>query len=256
MQRTNLHDKVSLTDTEVQAGSMRMRMRVAAGQAERPVVLVHGFVVSGRYMIPTARRLAPAFQVYVPDLPGFGGSEKPPDALTLVQLADVLADWVDAAGLDRAVLLGNSFGCQVIVEFALRYPERAAALILVSPTVDPERRSMPQQLIRLLLDAPELLNMAPLLLRDLRDIGLHRTLQTLRYMLQDRIEEKLPQVSVPTLVVRGEWDPIVSQRWAVTVSRLLPAGRLVVLPRARHTPNCSASSALVRAIRLFLEEVC
>ena len=231
-----------------------MRVRVAEGRAERPVVLVHGFVVSGRYMVPTARRLAPDFQVYVPDLPGFGGSEKPSNALTLVQLVDALADWMDAAGLDRVVLLGNSFGCQVIVEFALRHPERAAALILVSPTVDPERRSVPQQVLRLLMDAPELLSMAPLLLRDLRDIGLRRTWQTLRYMLQDRIEDKLPHVSAPTLVVRGERDPLVSQRWAATARRLLPAGRLVVLPGAWHTPNYSASSMLDRAIRPFIDE--
>jgi 2-hydroxy-6-oxonona-2,4-dienedioate hydrolase len=44
-----------------------------------PVVLIHGLSVSGRYLLPTAARLAADRCVYVPDLPGFGGSEQPPN---------------------------------------------------------------------------------------------------------------------------------------------------------------------------------
>ena len=46
-----------------------------------PVVLVHGLGVSGRYMVPTAVRLARHLPTYVPDLPGFGKSARPPHAL-------------------------------------------------------------------------------------------------------------------------------------------------------------------------------
>jgi 2-hydroxy-6-oxonona-2,4-dienedioate hydrolase len=42
-----------------------------------PIVLIHGLVISSLYMVPTARRLAPNFRVLAPDLPGFGGSDKP-----------------------------------------------------------------------------------------------------------------------------------------------------------------------------------
>jgi len=43
---------------------------------------------------------------------GFGHSTKPPHTLSLAELAESLADWMSATGLDRAVLLGNSLGCQ------------------------------------------------------------------------------------------------------------------------------------------------
>ena len=74
-------------------------------------------------------------------------------------------------------------------------------------------------------------------MRDYWQCGLRRLIGTFRYALQDRIEEKLPYVRVPTLVVRGGKDPIVPQRWCEEAVRLLPQGRLVVIPGAGHTVN-------------------
>jgi 2-hydroxy-6-oxonona-2,4-dienedioate hydrolase len=59
---------------------------------------------------------------------------------------------------------------------------------------------------------------------DYADAGVGRALRTFGRALADRIEDKLPLVQAPTLVVRGARDPIVPQAWAEEVSRLLPAG--------------------------------
>ena len=63
------------------------------------VVLVHGLSVSSGYMVPTAVRLAQYHHVYLPDLPGFGKSAKPSHILTIPELADALADWMQAMEL-------------------------------------------------------------------------------------------------------------------------------------------------------------
>jgi pimeloyl-ACP methyl ester carboxylesterase len=78
--------------------------------------------------------------------------------------------------------------------------------------------------------------------------------RTFRYALRDRIEARLPLVRVPTLVVRGSRDTIVPQRWAEEATRLLPHGRLVVIPGAAHTLVYKVPAELVRAIRPFLEQ--
>lgn len=109
----------------------------AAPADATPLVLIHGSGLSGRYMIPTARELAPHFPVYVPDLPGYGDSGDPGRVLNIPQLADWLVAWMDAIGLERASFLGNSFGCQVIVDLAMRYPERTERLVLQGPTTPP-----------------------------------------------------------------------------------------------------------------------
>ena len=99
-----------------------MHARVSLDPVPRdrlPVILVHGLGMSSRYMIPLAQHLAPHVRVYAPDLPGFGSSDKPREVLTVRELADALAAWMRAIGVERAVFIGNSLGCEVLVELRI-----------------------------------------------------------------------------------------------------------------------------------------
>ncbi len=116
--------------------------RRPAGRA--PVVLVHGLGVSSRYMRPLARHLATDLRVHAPDLPGFGRSGKPRRVLSIPELADWLAAWMEAAGLRRAALVGNSLGCEILVELVLRHPERVERLVLQGRTPEPGARTARQ----------------------------------------------------------------------------------------------------------------
>jgi 2-hydroxy-6-oxonona-2,4-dienedioate hydrolase len=204
-------------------------------------------------MVPTAEQLAPFGRVYAPDLPGYGKSYKPAKVLTLSELADALVDWMDALDLAKAHLVGNSFGCQIIAEFGLRYPERIDRLVLQGPTVDPSARSLSKQLIRLMINSRrEQRSMGGITLKDYRAAGLSRIYGTIKMALADRIEEKLPLINAPTLVVRGERDPVVPQSWAEKVTTLLPNARLHVIPDAAHTVNYSVPEKFAAAIIPFL----
>ena len=242
--------------TEIGGRPIHARASLDAGARDAPpVVLVHGLLVSSRYMVPLARRLAPDFHVYVPDLPGWGRSFKPRRTLNVPELAEALGWWMDAAGLGRAALVANSFGCQIAAEFAARQPERVERLVLLGPTVDPRARSLVKTAARWLLNVPlEPPSLDLVVLRDLLDMGIPRTWRTIRIMLEDRIEEKLPRVQAPTLVVRGGRDTTVPQRWAVEATRLLPRGRLAVIPGAPHTLNYNSPRRVARLVRAFLAE--
>jgi pimeloyl-ACP methyl ester carboxylesterase len=219
------------------------------------IVLVHGLSVSSGYMIPTAVRLASFYRVYVPDFPGFGRSKKPPHILNIAELADVLDAWMQTMGLSSAVLLGNSMGCQTIVNLALRHPERIQRAILVSPTMDPKARTIHQEAGRLLRDTPcEPLHFLPVMLREYILAGIPRTIRTLQYALEDPMEEHLPYVQAPTLVVRGSRDPIVPQDWVEKVNLLLPNSRLVVVQGAGHAVNFKSPDQLVSIVRSFLND--
>ena len=216
------------------------------------IMLVHGLGLSSRYMVPLAQHLSPFFDVYAPDLPGFGKSGKPSDALDIAQLAAGLLAWMDQLGLTRVIALGNSFGCQVIAEMAILPPHRLEQSILVGPTIDPHARTTLRQGGRLLSDIPwEPLSLLPLNMRDYLACRPARLWQTYRFALEDAIEEKLPHISMPTLVVRGGRDPIVSQRWAEEVAALLPAGTLAVVPGAGHAVNYNSPAELARLVTAF-----
>ena len=232
---------------------VRASLHSTATAARPSVLLVHGQVISSLYMVPTAERLAPFFPVVAPDLPGFGNSQRPPRALNVPELADSLVACMDVLGLGRAVLVGNSLGCQILIDLAVRYPGRAEGVVLAGPTIDPEARTAPQQIARWLHDSMyERPSLALAHLRDYYKAGVARGLRTFRYALADRIEEKLPRVHVPALVVRGEHDPIVPQRWAEEVTRLLPQGRLVVIPGGSHCVNYTTPRRFARVLRAFL----
>jgi 2-hydroxy-6-oxonona-2,4-dienedioate hydrolase len=237
-----------------------MFARVGAGPRPRcpapSVVLVHGQVISSLYMVPTARRLAGDFPVLAPDLPGFGLSDKPRRVLTIPELADALAWWMDAVGLRSAALVANSLGCQVVSDLAARRPERVEALVLAGPTMDREARTAWAQVGRWVRDwSGERPSLALAHLRDFALAGPGRALRTFRHALADRIEDKLPLVEAPTLVVRGERDPIAPQRWAEQVTGLIPRARLVVIPEGPHCVNYSTPDAFARVVRAFLATV-
>jgi pimeloyl-ACP methyl ester carboxylesterase len=218
-----------------------------------PVVLVHGLGLSGRSLLPLAARLAADRPVYVPDLPGYGRSQKPPAAADVPELADALAGWMAVAGTGRSALLGHSMGCQVIVDLALHHPALADRLVLVGPSTDPAAPTVLGQAWRALGDLPgEPLSFWPVLLADYLTAGPLRVLRALRLLLRDPLREKLPRLTQPVLVVRGANDPIAPQRWAEEVCRLAPRAGLVVLPRAAHAAPYGAPGAVARAVRPFL----
>ena len=219
-----------------------------------PLVLVHGLAVSHRYMMPLAARLAAHHPVHVVDLAGFGLSGDPGRVLDVAEHADHLATWLEATGLPAVTVLGNSFGCQVAVDLAVRHPARVGGLVLVGPTMDPSARTASRQILRWLRDtAREDPLQLPILLRDVRDAGPHRVAGTLARALRDPIERKLPMVRVPVLVTRGSREPIVPMAWAQTATRLLPHGELGIVP-GPHNANYGASDHLAELVLAFLQQ--
>jgi 2-hydroxy-6-oxonona-2,4-dienedioate hydrolase len=236
-----------------------MHTRVSAGQGvdgRLPIWLIHGLSVSSLYMVPTARVLAPHHPVYAPDLPGFGRSGRPPAALDVPALAAALLRRMDAFGVARAALLGNSMGCQIIAHVAARDPARVAAAVFVGPTMDPAAPSVLGQALRLLRDTRHE-SLASLVTQsfDYLRFGPRRTLATLRYALADPLLARLPALAAPTLVVRGEHDPIAPRPWCAEVARRLPAGRLLEIPGAPHAANHDAPRPLAAAVLAFLAEL-
>jgi pimeloyl-ACP methyl ester carboxylesterase len=125
--------------------------------------------------------------------------------------------------------------------------------VLVGPTVDPRARSGIVQALRWVRSAVhERPSFAPVLAADLVEIGPVRGWQTARHMLRDHIEDKLPRVTAPTLIVRGTRDEIVPQRWAEEMVRLLPRGELALVPGSAHAVNHRDPVALSRLTKAFL----
>ncbi|CAN7701240.1 alpha/beta fold hydrolase [Paraburkholderia terricola] len=246
----------------VQAGAFRMFYRFHRGPPDAanhaPVVLVHGLVISSRYMEPLAGVLGRRFRVFAPDLPGFGESARVLSArrraLSIVELADALHAWMHACGIERAMFIGNSFGCQILAEFAIRFPEAVERLVMQGPTTDPRARTLPIQVWRDLRNGrrEQPRSPAPIGRIDYAKAGLPRAIATMRILIRDRIEERLPRVAAPTLVVTGTRDPVAPCAWAARAARLLPHGTLLIVDGGTHTLNYVYPHAFALLIAPFL----
>jgi len=220
-----------------------------------PVVLLHGYGVSGAYMLPLARALAGSFSAFVPDLPGQGRSDQIRGPRSMGDLADALGGWLDATGLAWSPIVANSMGCQVVTELAARRPSRVGPMVLIGPTVDPARRAGRHQLFGALRDsAREPLSLLALAARDDAAVGIRALLATARIVLADRIEERLPLIEQPAVVVHGENDGFVGPEWAERVAALLPRGRLVAVPGEPHAVHYTCPELIARIVTELLVE--
>lgn len=227
---------------------------VAVGDG-RPVVLVHGYGISGLYMLPLARALAPSFLAIAPDLPGHGQSAPLSGQTSLGALAGALGGWVEANGLVRPAFVANSMGCQVVTHLAATRPEQVGPMVLVGPTIDPARRSARHQVFGAVRDvAHEPLSLIALAAREEAGFGMRALLSTARMALADRIEERLPLLEQPTVVVLGEKDGFVSREWSEQVASLLPNGRLVVVPGEPHAVHYTRPDLVARIVHELLVE--
>ncbi|MDX2139509.1 MAG: alpha/beta hydrolase [Chloroflexota bacterium] len=152
----------------------------------RPVVLLHGWIGSWRYWVPTMQQLQSKFRVYAPTLFGFGESSKNPQKYSIEHQLRMLDAFTQELGMPKVALVGHGLGAQLAAEFAWRYPERVPRLMLVNaPLFDtgdlqarsPVLRKVVEVVNRpqsppsgdgYMSDAPTIMNRSTLMLQQMR----------------------------------------------------------------------------------------
>jgi 2-hydroxy-6-oxonona-2,4-dienedioate hydrolase len=232
------------------------RYSLAPVHSRLPVVLVHGMVVASSFLRPAVQRVGNHHRAYAPDLPGYGRSDKPDRTLSVDEQGKLLADWMQAVGLGSgAVVVGISLGTQFAGALAAARPDLVRGLVLASPTMDPELRFRPRAMLQWAKELRYELRMSPLMLRDYMRAGVKRADDTFTLALTDQIEDRLPGLSMPSLVMRGEKDHLVSREWADRVAGLLPNGALITVPGAAHAMNFSVPDQFSRHVVAFTTEL-
>jgi pimeloyl-ACP methyl ester carboxylesterase len=221
-----------------------------------PLVHVHGFAVSGSYLLPTARALAHRATTLVPDLPGYGRSPAWGHALGIPSLAWALLQTLDALGLEQVVLVGNSMGGPVCLEVAHSAADRVAGVVLVSPAGGMHNQPLARALVQLARDVGrESRRMARVVVPDYLHFGPVNALQLFGELVRFPSLERLLQTPVPTLAVIGTRDPLMPPPWRVReVGRLAPPHlTIAVIEGAAHAMNYSHPGELAHVIGSWLD---
>lgn len=275
----------------LEATGLVARERVVAGHRVRyvragqgpPVVLIHGLASSIYTWKAVLPRLAADHDVVALDLPGFGGSEQPAD-LDFADLVAAVSALLDALGLERASLVGNSLGGAVAASVAARRPERVPALVLIdaagfqrdladAPAVlrvavaDPTgllaRLPFKRPLVRLALrqvfhdDARVTDERVAEYVAPLLRSGAVASLRSLLRTPPERVEHlrrALPGIRAPTLVVWGREDAWIPQAHADRFAAEIPDTRVVRLDDCGHMPQEECPAELLEVLAPFLEQ--
>ncbi len=97
----------------------------------RPLLLVHGLMVTGEMFDPVLERLSARYRPIIPDLRGHGRSRGLPPPYSATVLAADLARWLDYLAIDATAVLRYSHGGAVAQQLVLDYPGRCDGLVLV-----------------------------------------------------------------------------------------------------------------------------
>jgi pimeloyl-ACP methyl ester carboxylesterase len=222
------------------------------GSGEATYLLIHGIGVSSRSferLIPLTSLRA---RVVAVDLPGFGRAPKPGHAMTVEDFAASVSAVIDDLQLTGCVVVGHSMGTQVATRLALVRPDAVSALALIGPVMDPRDRSPLRPAVLLGRDTVgESVRANWLVLSDYVRCGIRWYLSVLPSMIAYRIEDDLPQLNCPVLVIRGERDPIARADWVTTLSETAPIGAGRTVRGARHLAmhaKPEATDALLSAL--------
>lgn len=262
---------------------VRVHYQEAGAAASPPLLLIHGFTASNfvwnDVLLPIA---AAGFRVIAPDLVGFGFSGKPKEGeYTIDAQGRMIVRLMNHLRIERATLIGSSYGGAVAATCALDYGSRVERLVLVDAVINDYAKRRP--LLRLAalpllgnVISPLMLGSRKLVHSQMRKgyapenmhlfdeermTAHHRpllaantqraTLNTLRRWSAEHIERDAHRIEQPTLLIWGEDDPEIPLAHGRTLSERIPNSHLLIFRRCGHMPMEEYPRAFTEAVTGF-----
>ena len=248
----------------------RIELDVVRCGSGRPILVLHGF----QTVDPEARfvgLLARHGEVIAPAGPGFGHSPRPKDFDTVYDLVHLYLEVLDNLPGEKATLVGFSFGGWLAAELAVACSHRIDKLVLVDPVgikisdretpdiLDIFNRS-PDEVRRASWHDPERFAPDFNAMSDEALTVYARNREALclyawhPYMYNPQLPRWLGRIKVPTLLIWGESDRVVTPDYGRAYSRLIPGSRFELIEAAGHHPEIEQPGMFVERVSRFLEE--
>jgi pimeloyl-ACP methyl ester carboxylesterase/FAD/FMN-containing dehydrogenase len=249
-------------------GGIELTYAAAGPRDGTPVVLLHGLFDHWRSFAPVIAHLAGDLRAYAVTQRGHPGSSRPASGYAISDLAGDVVAFLDAMGIERAVLAGHSLGALSALQAAILAPDRVAGLVLAPGFAS--AKVLPA--VRELLDAVAAMDgtldrdFVEHLQEQARELSdeffttmVEATLQmppaVCRALLDGitafDVERSLTAVRSPALLLWGDGDAIVSREQVNALARSVPDAELRVIPGCGHTPHWHDPRGFARMLARF-----
>ena len=258
------------------------------GTGEPVLILLHGFGASLFSWHEVTTPLAEYGTVIAYDRPAFGLTERPlewegENPYSQDAQVELVIGLMDALGVEKATLVGNSAGGTVSMLTALKYPERIESLILVDPAVYAGGGA--PAWIRPVLGTPQMRHVGPLFARQIQAQGVEfiktawhdprkisqatfdgyqkplkvenwdKALWELTLSSRESgLAERVKEFALPILVITGDDDRIVPTEQSLRLAEELPNAALAVIPQCGHLPHEECPDEFMQAVQDFLRK--
>jgi pimeloyl-ACP methyl ester carboxylesterase len=248
-----------------------------------PLVFIHGLSGCWQNWLENIPHMARRHRVVALDLAGFGESELPQEEISIPGYGRFVDAFLGEIGVERAALVGNSMGGFIAAEIAISHPSRVEKLVLVSAaglvragnwqlnTVERAASLLHPAVVAVLARREFLIKRPKLRRRILYGIvryperlepelvyevasgaGKPGFLDALNAISNYDFRERLPEISVPTLIVWGRDDRIVPVSGAYEYERLIPDARRVIFDRTGHMAMLERPARFNQLVEEFL----
>jgi len=250
-----------------------------AGQGP-PVVLLHGLGGDGSRWGPNIGPLAKDFHVFALDQIGFGQSDKPLANYHTGMLAEFLAGFLQAVGVPKASLVGNSMGASVALYMAVHYPQMVDKIVLAdgggyrsehpgprpAPTAaDLHRRAIQnsvtreetREFFRIMFHNKSLVTdqmvdaQLPMRLRSAFTIS--KIQESGETGLGSLSEAEVRGVKTPTLILWGKYDELANPAGADRLEQAIAGAKKIMIDDCGHMPQLEKADEFNRLVRDFLK---
>ena len=242
-------------------------------QGEGPnVVLVHGFLGSGKIFKPLTEHLAKTFTVTTIDLPGFGRSYDVPSPPTVEQLSAMVADTIQAAHIGKCSILGHSLGAMIALELSLQRPVLFKKMVLYGGCPDgylPGRFETTQESINK-IRLKGVNSVAAEIAAEWFRLGKEDPMYPLAKAAGSRSNEetaivhlkswdhwkasgKLRNVKMPTLIICGDSDRSTHPDLSIEMWKKISRAQLFIAPNAGHIVHLEYQNEFNSIVEKFLK---
>lgn len=254
------------TAQERTADVLGLNIRILEGGTGNPLVVIHHDIGNDGWG-PIYERLAGSNRVLVPDLPGYGGSDRPAWARHPRDLAITLNLLLDKLDLDGITLLGLGFGGWIAAEMATMNQRRLRRLVLVNPFgIKPLEGEIADQMLIDLIDYVRLgfakdedvtTHYGEEVSRETNnawDISREMTARIAwkPYMFSHQLPHTIGGVTVPTLIVWGKENRVIPAECGAAYLRAMPNARMEIIESAGHWLEREQPEALAQIIERHL----
>jgi pimeloyl-ACP methyl ester carboxylesterase len=232
-----------------------------------PVLLLHGWGLRGDLWQRVMDGLEDNFDLIAPDFPGFGATEAPPAPWGVSDYMNWIIALLDELGIQRASVIGHSFGGRVAIKLAALHPERVEKLVLTDAAGIRPRRTLAYHLRVRVFKATRWLSRPSLAPEPLRAWAAARVASqgsadyqaasgTVRgsfvRVVNEDLRQYLPRIQAPTLLIWGERDEDTPLSDGQLMEKLIPDAGLVIFPDTGHMAYLYQSARFNVIVKTFL----